>query len=505
MRLGPLFWKLFAVTTAALLVAIGLCVWLIRSDFEQARLTPRVLFIVAVAALSASAVMSAGLAIWWNRRIRLLTAAAREWSRGNLSVRAPTLGTDEPGQLARALNRMRDGFVRQLDTITRQRSELLLLLGQLHEGVIVAGPNAEIVLVNPSAAKLLGITEVEYGAPGARRTVEQCVGQLDLQRMLLPSVYDAPARPAVEALSAAGAIHEARIDWPGANGELSLLARASDIALADAPAGAVKPGAAVGRLLVLTDITELTRAIRMKTDFVANASHELRTPLSAIKAAVETVIGMDEPRDADAGRFLDIIRRHCERLERLVSDLLDLSRVEAGQGGFKPALLKVASICDGLEKRWRDAIDAKGVAWRREIEPGCEHVFANAHLLDLILDNLVDNAIKFTDRGGEIRVAWRRDDRAVTVEIIDTGCGIPLRDQSRVFERFYQVQRARTGTGSAETPPRGTGLGLSIVRHAVAAMNGEVTVQSTLDKGTRMTVTIPQDTRGAVRAPSTEA
>jgi len=170
----------------------------------------------------------------------------------------------------------------------------------------------------------------------------------------------------------------------------------------------------------------------------------------------------------------------------MVADLLDLSRVESASSRFEPATLRLQEMCDALRERCSEAIQAKRLGWDCRIDPQCPAVAANAYLLQLVLDNLADNAIKFTDPGGHIRIECRPGEGGVAITVADDGCGIAPEEHDRVFERFYQVNRARSGAEA-----RGTGLGLSIVRHAVGAMNGTVHLDSEPGKGTRVTVTLP--------------
>jgi signal transduction histidine kinase len=302
--------------------------------------------------------------------------------------------------------------------------------------------------------------------------------------------------PEADQWRTAGGDDEKRLDIQSNDGVLSILARASEIAL-PAPGDRVPPSepsghSVTGRLLVLTDITELTRAIQVRSDFVANASHELRTPISAIRAAVDTVLKIDVAKDAeDAKRFLGVIARHTARLEALVGDLLDLSRLENPSATFQPEILRLQRLCDELHDRWIGEIDGKKLRWRCDIGDDCPNVFANPYLLTLVLDNLVDNAVKFTEPGGQIGVGCRCEGAAVEIEVFDTGCGIATHEHQRVFERFYQVEAARSATGNSAARPRGTGLGLSIIKHAVAAMGGSVHLDSAPGRGTRVTVRIP--------------
>ena len=282
---------------------------------------------------------------------------------------------------------------------------------------------------------------------------------------------------------------EVEIRLEGPNDAVHLLARASDIRLPTEPTAEPSHESAPrhGRVLVLTDVTELTRAVQMKADLAANASHELRTPVSAIRASVETLKSIDLTEEGEAARqFVDVIDRHSGRLEAMIKDLLDLSRLESAPARFEPETIATCELFEELRTSFARSLADKQLQWRSEVRPGCEEVAASPDLLRMILHNLVDNAIRFTDPGGSVTVTAGSGEDAVSFEVADTGCGIPLAEQQRVFERFYQVERARSG------PDRGTGLGLSIVRHAAAAMNAEINLQSEPGQGTRVTINVPQ-------------
>jgi two-component system phosphate regulon sensor histidine kinase PhoR len=327
--------------------------------------------------------------------------------------------------------------------------------------------------------------------------VEQCIPQHELQQLLLDAPVAFAQAESAEGTEEVPPPQELRLDLMGRHGDITVLARVTPIELSEFEDRAVPMrfpnSTGVGRLLVLTDVTELSRTIKMKTDFVANASHELRTPVAAIRAAVETLLKLELPRDADfAKRFLEVIGRHSNRLEALAADLLALSRVESPAGRLQGAMLGVNSFCADLHERWRDALDSKELHWHCEVPNACHSIFANGYLLNLVLDNLVDNAIKFSERGGHVRVVWRREAGTYSIAVEDEGCGIPAHEHERVFERFYQAPSSKNLPAGVSGAVRGTGLGLSIVRHAVAAMGGVVRLVSEVGRGTTITFTVPQ-------------
>jgi signal transduction histidine kinase len=235
-------------------------------------------------------------------------------------------------------------------------------------------------------------------------------------------------------------------------------------------------------LLVVRDITEARRVDAIRRDFVANASHELKTPVASIRAAAETLRdgAIDDP--IAAHRFTEQLERDTDRLGRIVSDLLDLSRLETGSERLER--VAVDAIAQDEVTRRREQAEAAGLSLTVQVD-GVPAIRGSARDLALMTGNLIDNAIRYTGRGGSVSVEVRAERDAVLLRVADTGAGIPQRDLPRVFERFYRVDQAR----SRETG--GTGLGLSIVRHVSENHGGEVTVTSELGQGSTFEVRLP--------------
>lgn len=508
MRHRRFFWKLFFAQACAIGVTLALGLWLLDDDAvgrEEKSRQP--LWAIPLLALVASALLTPMLIRQYNAPLRRIISAARRIARGELSTKVPLGGTHEAEMLARSMNRMRDRLARHLETIDRQRLTLELVVSQLHEGVIAADSNGRIFVINPAAVRLLGAVSKRSDASFDGMPVEQCVLDHELQQLLL-------ARAATNQSEFQGdddqqskaappsPIEEMNVHIEVGGVAVHLLARASDIILPGFPLpdANAKDSLRRGRLLVLTDVTELAKTMQVKADFAANASHELRTPLSAIRMAVETLKSMDLANDvAPAGHFLDVIARHSRRLEAMVQDLLDLSRVESSGVRFEKSDIDLPIALDELRAMFAVALDDKSLRWEVDIAPDVGVLVASPVLVRLILSNLIDNAIKFTPEGGFVRVVSRATEQGLVLSVVDSGCGIAPEEQARVFERFYQVHRARSG------PQRGTGLGLSIVRHAVTAMRGEVTIESRLGEGTAVIVTIPQTERTSRSLSTTSA
>jgi two-component system phosphate regulon sensor histidine kinase PhoR len=243
-------------------------------------------------------------------------------------------------------------------------------------------------------------------------------------------------------------------------------------------------GTARGAIAILHDITELERLERIRRDFVANVSHELRTPLTAIRGYAETLLEGALEDQENNRRFLEIIKAHAIRLNNISSDLLTLSELEAGKARPEPEVVGIRGAVESALRTLESEAQLRGVTLVcGKIED--VKVLGDRLQIEQALVNLVNNAIKFNRPAGEVSLDVARADGRVRITIADTGIGIPHEDLPRIFERFYRVDKAR----SREVG--GTGLGLSIVKHIIERMNGSVSVESQLGKGSTFTLLLP--------------
>jgi two-component system phosphate regulon sensor histidine kinase PhoR len=279
-------------------------------------------------------------------------------------------------------------------------------------------------------------------------------------------------------------VQEVRVSGAPARHELELGPPVNRVVAArGAPLG-LGPGAP-GVLLVLNDVTELRRLERVRSEFVANVSHELRTPLTCIKGYLETLLDGALDDRAHARRFLEVAGTHAERLDRLIDDLLELSNIESGRVTLVPMRLDLGDVVAGVEAMFERQTAQSRLTLERAVPPGLA-VRADRDRLVQILVNLVDNAVKFTPEGGQVRIeAAPVAAGRVEVRVRDTGIGIPSTDLPRITERFYRVDKTR----SREVG--GTGLGLAIVKHLVQAHGGELRIESALGHGTTVSFTLP--------------
>jgi signal transduction histidine kinase len=348
--------------------------------------------------------------------------------------------------LSRSVNEFREQ-IRSLDEAARAMETVL---SSMEEGVVLAAPDGRIRLTNPAAERHLG----------ARPSSLSAVLPLSLQ--------DA-------ARTATAERHIVSVE--AETGAPSRWLRASAIPVGDDGS----------MLLVVRDVTEAKLLEAVRRDFVANASHELKTPAASIQATAETIRTAATQDPTVVPRFAEQLDREAIRLSRIVSDLLDLSRLETGSN------LDETVAVDGLlreeAERFERAASEASVGLTIHAETAVR-VRGSARDLSLLIRNLVDNAIRYTRAGGRVDVGLACDGGHAVLTVADTGIGIPTRDLPRIFERFYRVDRAR----SRETG--GTGLGLSIVRHIVENHHGTVSVTSELGRGTTFVIRLPTATSG---------
>ena len=246
-----------------------------------------------------------------------------------------------------------------------------------------------------------------------------------------------------------------------------------------APLGGGLPGSAA----VFRDVTDLKRLERVRQDFVANVSHELRTPIAAILGYAETLQSGALQDVVHGPQMVDIIHRQSERLSELVSDLLELSRLDAGERPLSVGSVSVGEVVARAAEAVEPRASAKHITITHHVSVGLA-ARGDAKALEQVLVNLLDNAVKYTPEGGSVELTGRNEAARVELSVRDTGLGIEAKHLPRLFERFYRVDRGRSREMG------GTGLGLSIVRHLVSAMGGEVRVQSQLGLGSTFTVTL---------------
>lgn len=401
---------------------------------------------------------------WWlsrrlSRPLELMTAGAQRFSRGELENPLEITGSEETGRLADAMNQMAFQLAERIRREVEQRGEIEAILGCMIEGIVAVDYDERVIRLNNAAAQLFSVSpQLHQGRP-----IQEVIRQAELQRFIR------------QALNRQEPIEE-ELEMHGPN-KRYLHVQATPLTgnVADR----------IGVLIVLHDLTRLRQLESIRRDFVANVSHELKTPITAIRGAVETLLDVDSTDDA-AQRFLQIIFKQSERLHALVEDLLDLSRIEQGasQGGWE---LSMAPLLPVLESS-RAACESLLQQQRIDLKLSCpEHLEAkiNAPLLEQAVINLLTNAIKYSEPGGQVVVAVEELKDNICIRVQDFGCGIAKEHLPRLFERFYRVDLARSRSLG------GTGLGLAIVKHVAHAHNAEVLVTSRPEEGSCFSLLLP--------------
>ncbi len=416
-----------------------------------------------VGSLIVGLLLSALVARWLSHPLKSIEREAAALSAGNLEGAVRMEGPLEVVQLGEALNAMTRELRGRLEGQRRARVQIETILASMAEGVVAVDRSERVLLMNRAAAELLGLdAQLESGA-------------LLWEKLRFPDLE----RSLRDALAGHGPWHGDAIS-PLGNG------RTLGISVAPVAAGTPGDGAdSQGAVALLADVTAFRRLEQVRIDFVANVSHELRTPLAAVMGALET-LGDAEQDSTVRVRFLDIANRNAARLQAIVVDLLDLSSIEAQGDSMPLEAVRVESPLRTAASALVGSAESKGV--KLEMPPPLAFpaiVNGNAQRLEQVFTNLLENALKYTPRGGRVRAVVRPGIREVSVDVEDTGVGIPESDLTRVFERFYRVDRSRSRDMG------GTGLGLAIVKHVVRAHGGQVAVKSKEGVGSTFTVTLP--------------
>jgi two-component system phosphate regulon sensor histidine kinase PhoR len=412
-----------------------------------------VLVLACLIGLLTAAIMSGISSHLLSRRLRRLVRFAEALVSGQHKGHLDVSSRDEIGGLAGSLNEMSRRLQASLSQVAEQRDQFEAVLDGMNEAVLALDENGYVALINRAGAMLLGIT----GEP---------TGKMLLETVRLPALYQL-----AEGVDDASD-EVAEFDIPGSP-QRTILAKATPL----------RNG---GVVIVLRDVSELRRLERVRRDFVSNVSHELRTPVSIIQANAETLQdgGMEDAKAAV--RFLESITANAKRLSNLISDLLDISRIEEGQYA-----LNIEPLAVGLSlRRAAAALETKAI--ERELTIKVENageirVNADVRALDQILFNLLDNAVKYSGRGGRVVIrAEEEKEDTVRIEVEDNGPGVEPKFRDRLFERFFRVDKGRSRAMG------GTGLGLAIVKHLVQAMSGKVGMTPAIPNGSVFWFSLPR-------------
>lgn len=457
------FWRLFLIFTA-LIVGHVLVVTLLVAG--QARSASAILPTTELWLTASVVIISGAVAMWYcaRRIIEPLTELSRHVRSTSADGLNPPISLDqrdEVGVLTGAFDQMQRDLAHRLDQIQNNNERLQTVLSSMTEGVLAVGPDNAILLANEAGRQLLN-----FATPNP-------IGRSLLEVTRARPVYEAVSQALV---TVAPVVTE--FDAPGA------MRRTLSLRAARLP-GEPCPGV----MIVLHDMTELRRLESLRRELVANVSHELKTPLAAIKGYAETLrLGAVNDQEHNL-HFVRRIEEQADRLHELILDILQIARVESGQQSFELADVPIAELIEQCADQFAEVAAAKQVELRTDFPSRDVTAFADEEGVRTILNNLIDNGIKYTSTGGCVMIRAVADAATVTMEVEDTGIGIAEKDIDRIFERFYRVDKAR----SRELG--GTGLGLSIVKHLAHAFGGNVSVESQPGRGSKFRVELPRRKR----------
>ncbi len=396
------------------------------------------------------------------RPIKEITEAAVTIAGGRFDRRVHVWTDDEIGRLGNTFNFMADKLNNMIEELRDDKSKIEAILTSSMNGVIAVDNNGKVMITNPVAERLLDIQEKNV----VGRDLFELARNKEAARALkdiLTSGKDGPV--------------ELSLTWPD---EIIIRIFSSPIMLKG------RHGRVIGTLMIIQDITDIRKLEKIRSDFVANVTHELRTPLTSIRGFIETLKegAIEDPERRR--RFMEIIEIEAERLERLIEDILLLSEIENRTFPLPVDRIDVEEIIteDILGMLGRKA-EEKSITLKTYFEDGLPYLLMNTDRFKQMMINLVDNAIKYTPRGGRVLVSAYKNDGLMVIRVKDTGIGIPEEHHKRLFERFYRVDRGRSRKLG------GTGLGLAIVKHIVLSVDGSIKVSSQPGVGTEFKIEIP--------------
>ena len=409
-----------------------------------------------------SGVISLKFARSITRPLEEMTRKAKVMAQGNFNQKIYTRDDDEVAQLGEAFNYMAQTLKEKVQEIVKGKEQLESLLSSIVSGIILLDREGKIVLTNPAAEAIISFSREEV----LGKSHLSLLRNLDLSNKV-EKVYKTGKPERLEIV----------LNYPY---EKILEVHVAPVTSSE--------GDVFGLVLVFHDITEIRRLEKVRSEFIANVSHELRTPVTSVKGFTETLLEEDTLQDPQAVKeFVTIINQEAERLSRLISDLLELSRIE-GQGPLKFAPVNLKMVAEETFKKLKPQLKKKKLTLNLDCPSTSPYVLGDEDKIYQVFLNLLDNSVKYTPEEGEIQVTLKEEGKNMMVIVKDTGIGIPQDEISRIFERFYRVDKTRSRKYG------GTGLGLTIVKHIIEAHHGSIWVESMPSRGVSFYFTLPKRT-----------
>jgi two-component system, OmpR family, sensor histidine kinase ResE len=427
----------------------------LRAIEDTTRQTKKLIFLAAFIAIVLTTFFAFFLSTRITAPLRKMRQAAFEVARGKFDTKVPILTHDEIGELAMAFNQMGRRLQFNINALNQEKEQLASILSSMADGVITFNRDGEILITNPPAERFLQAWYFEQGN--------------DAETI-------APLPPQAKELFIRVVREEKEQSI-----ELSLQGRTWVILMTPLYGKTNVRGA----VAVLRDMTEERRLDKLRKDFIANVSHELRTPIAMLQGYSEAIIDDIAATDEEKKEMAKVIYDESLRMGRLVNDLLDLARMEAGHITLNYETVQLAPYIGRIIRKFQGLAKEKQIDLSAEFKNEDIQITIDPDRIEQVLTNLIDNAIRHTDQNGTVKIIAERSEDGVTIHVQDSGSGISEEDLPFVFERFYKADKARTRGRS------GTGLGLAIAKNIVEAHKGTISVHSKLHEGTTFTFYLP--------------
>ena len=411
------------------------------------------------------ALLASGVCLFISRKISKpienMTEGAVRFAKGDLKHRLDQPNTLELSRLSKALNQMAAELENRINTVINQRNEYEAVLASMSEGVIAVDMEERILSTNQAASRMLSINA--YQSKG--RNILEAIRNRELHKFITEAISTGLTKEGDVIFHQQGEqiIHTQCVPLRNANDQR------------------------IGTLVVLNDVTQMRHLENVRSDFVANVSHEIKTPLTAIKGFVETLLSCDTQEPKERNKFLGIIQKHADRLGAIVEDLLSLARMEQKDNADEVIHLQslpLKTVIDNAIQVIKPKAEEKQITVDAECDPTLE-ARIEPMLMEQACVNLLDNAVKYSPENSRVEIKAGVEEKEILVRVIDQGPGIPKKHQSRIFERFYRIDKARSRSLG------GTGLGLSIVKHIAKTHGGRVSLDSTPGKGSVFVIHLP--------------
>ncbi|OLS40197.1 ATP-binding protein [Bacillus sp. MRMR6] len=423
---------------------------------ETTRSTTSFILLVAGVAIILTTIFAFFLSTRITAPLRKMREAAFEVARGKFDTKVPILTHDEIGELATAFNQMGRQLKFNMNALSQEKEQLASILSSMADGVITFNRDGTILITNPPADRFLQYWYYEKGGNSSNTEA-------------IPSKV-------MELFQLAVDTEQEQV------GEISLQGRHWVILVSPLYSNRFIRGA----VAVLRDMTEERQLDKLRKDFIANVSHELRTPISMLQGYSEAIVDDIAESQEEKKEMAKVIYDESLRMGRLVNELLDLARMEAGHIQLTVEVMDLDSFMNRIVHKFQGLARENDIYLSAELDKDIPAISFDPDRIEQVLTNLIDNAIRHTPEGGSVRLHVTQHEKSIKVEVSDSGSGIPQEDLPFVFERFYKADKART-RGRA-----GTGLGLSIAKNIIHAHRGHISVQSKIGQGTTFTFLLPR-------------